>query len=85
MSLSLNPALWPIDAFGSCNINRHLQFSYRLTVLRELNETIKLHIVMCYCTANVITRHTQTHCVLYVGSEGVMDKTDRRNGTEIRK
>ena len=31
MSFSLNPTLWPIRAFGSCNINRHLHFSYRPT------------------------------------------------------
>jgi len=43
---------------------------------------------MCYFPANVITRHThrQTHtnCVLYVGLQCVMVKTDRRNSTEIR-
>jgi len=40
--------------------------------------------VMCYFPANVITRHTQTFSVLYVGSQCVMAKTNRRNSTEIR-
>jgi len=31
MSPALSPSLWPIRAFGSCNINRHLHFSYRPT------------------------------------------------------
>ena len=31
MSFSLNPFLWPIVAFASCNINRHLHFSCRPT------------------------------------------------------
>jgi hypothetical protein len=40
--------------------------------------------VMCYFPANVITRHTQTNCVLYVGWQCVIAKTYRRNSTEIR-
>jgi len=40
--------------------------------------------VMCYCAANVITSYTQKNCVLYVGSQCVIAKTDRRNSTEIR-
>jgi len=40
--------------------------------------------VTCYCAANVITRHTQTNCVLYVGSQCVIVKIDRRNSTEIK-
>ena len=31
MSFALSPSLWPIRAFGSYNINRHLHFSYRPT------------------------------------------------------
>jgi len=31
MSLALNPTFWPICAFGSCNINGYLHFSYSLT------------------------------------------------------
>jgi len=31
MSLGLNLSVWPICAFGSCNINRHLHFSYSPT------------------------------------------------------
>jgi len=38
---------------------------------------------MCYFPANVLTRHTQTHCVLCVGSQCVIARTDRRNGTQI--
>jgi len=40
--------------------------------------------VRCYFPANVITRHTQTICVLYVGSQCVMAKNYRRNSTELR-
>jgi len=40
--------------------------------------------VMFYFPANVITRSTQTNCVLYVGSQCVMAKTYRSNSTEIR-
>ena len=31
MSPALNPAVWPICAFGSCNINGRSHFSYSLT------------------------------------------------------
>jgi hypothetical protein len=62
MSFALKPSVWPICAFGSCNINRHLQFSYRLTVHRELNETIQLHIgyVLLYCKCNNKTHTNNT-------------------------
>ena len=84
MSFSLNPSIWPIRAFGSCSINRHLRFSYSLTqyIQSEMKQESYVS-VMCYFPANVLTRHTQTDCVLCVGSQCVIARTDRRNGTQI--
>ena len=84
-SFLLNPLLWPICAFGSCSINGHLCFSNRLTQYMQSKMKQESYIsVMCCFHANVITRHTQTNCVLYVGSHCVIAKTYRRNSTEIR-
>ena len=83
-SLSLNPSLWPICAFGSCSINRHLHFSYRLTQYLQSEMKQESYVsVMCYFPANILTRHTQTNCVLCVGSHCVIARTDSRNGTQI--
>jgi hypothetical protein len=71
-SLSLNPSLWPICAFGSCSIKRHLHFSYRLTVHTELNETRKLCfsyvLLSCKCNNKTQTNkqtNKQTVCFMW--------------------
>jgi hypothetical protein len=64
-SLALNPSFWPIFAFGSCNINRHLDFSFRLTVHAKLHETSKFYIsyvlLSCKCKNKA---HTNNLCAL---------------------
>jgi hypothetical protein len=65
MSLALNPDLWPICAFASCSINRHVHFSFRLTVHIKLNETSKLcisYVLLCCKCKN--KTHTNNLCAL---------------------